>query len=367
MSPTNGSPTSSSLSPSQLDRAEGVLLAQAVGDAQGVPYEPGDIPLTGAPEMLGGGYGDYAPAEWSDDTQMALYVAQVAATGADLTSEGALDEIARGWCRWVVEDGATDVGSQTRQVIDAVAETRDEPGIAARMRASAAALHAATGHTAGNGALMRNGIVGLTRLNDREATAAAARAVAELTHADPLAGDSCVLQAEIIRANVVGPEWVGVPYSGAPVLRAIELLPAERQGYWHELFDGGTYDPAVWAVKGAPASDGFTVDALGKAVLAFTQANYSARDEGFIAVDRAATAARWMAAILQHALEGSQDKDTVAAIAGATAGSYLGAASLPTEWVDAVHGLPRRADGVERRATDVRELARATALAGLSR
>lgn len=367
MRPTNGSPTPSPLSPSQLDRAEGVLLAQAVGDAMGVPYEPDDVPLTGAPEMLGGGFGNYSTAEWSDDTQMALYVAEVAATGADLTSEEALDEIARGWCRWVVEDGATDVGSQTRQVINAVAATRDEPGIAARMRGAAAALHAETGHTAGNGAVMRNGIVGLTRLNDPEATAAAARAVAELTHADPLAAESCVLQAEVIRANVAGPEWAGMPYSGAPVLRTIGLLPVERQGYWHELFDGGTYDPAVWAVNGAPASDGFTVDALGKAVLAFTQANYSARDEGFIAVEREATAARWMGAILQHALEGSRDKDTVAAIAGAMAGSYLGASSVPIEWVDAVHGLRRRSDGAERRADDLRELARATALAGLSR
>ena len=357
--------SSTVLTPSQLDRAEGVLLAQAVGDAMGVPYEPGDVPLTGAPEMLGGGYGDYAPAEWSDDTQMSLYVAEVAATGADLTSEEALDEIARGWCRWVVEDGATDVGTQTRRVIDAVAATRDEPGIAARMHEAAAALHASTGRTAGNGALMRNGIVGLTRLDEPKATAAAARAVAELTHADPLAGDSCVLQAEIIRGNVAGPEWAGMPYSGAPVLRAIELLPAERQGYWHELFDGGAYDPAVWAVAGAPEPDGFTVDALGKAVLAFTQANYSARDEGFFSVDRAATAARWMSAVLRHALEGSQDKDTVAAIAGAMAGSYLGADAVPAEWVGAVHGLPRRSDGVERRAEDLRELARATALAGL--
>ena len=44
-------------------------------------------------------------------------------------------------------------------------------------------MHAQTGRTAGNGALMRTAIVGLTRPGDRVATAAAARAVAELTHA----------------------------------------------------------------------------------------------------------------------------------------------------------------------------------------
>ena len=47
-----------------------------------------------------------------------------------------------------------------------------------QLTASAEALHARTGHTAGNGALMRTSVVGLFALDDREKTAAAARAVA---------------------------------------------------------------------------------------------------------------------------------------------------------------------------------------------
>ena len=131
-SPADGAPPDSTTN--KLDRIEGVLLGQVVGDAMGAPYEPGDIPFTGTPELLGGGFGDYAPGEWSDDTQMSLYIARVAATGADLTSREALDEIARGFCRWVAADGATDVGVQTRRVLGAVVDSRDEPGIAARMR-----------------------------------------------------------------------------------------------------------------------------------------------------------------------------------------------------------------------------------------
>ena len=215
------------LSDSQLDRVEGVLLGQAVGDAMGAPYEPGDIPFTGTPELLGGGFGDYAPGEWSDDTQMSLYIARVAATGADLTSREALDEIARGFCRWVALDGASDVGVQTRRVLGAVVDSRDEPGIAARMRAAAADLDAATRRTGGNGALMRNGLVGLTRLDDRTATAASARAVAELTHADPLAGDCCVIHAEMIRSAVMGPPWRGGPLpAAAAAMLALDLIPA---------------------------------------------------------------------------------------------------------------------------------------------
>jgi len=73
-----------------------------------------------------------------------------------------------------------------------------------------------------------------------------------------------------------------------------------------------------------------------------------------------------MGRILVRALEASEDKDTVAAIAGALAGSRLGASALDPAWVEAIHGLPRRPDGAERRARDLRELARATALSGLT-
>lgn len=372
------------LSDSQLDRIEGVLLGQAVGDAMGAPYEPGDIPFTGTPELLGGGFGDYAPGEWSDDTQMSLYIARVAATGADLTSREALDEIARGFCRWVALDGASDVGVQTRRVLGAVVDGRDEPGIAARMRAAAADLDAATRRTGGNGALMRNGIVGLTRLNDRRATAASARAVAELTHADPLAGDCCVIHAEMIRSAVMGPPWRGGPLPGAAAaMRALDLIPAERRRYWRDLFDGGILSDSRCLEP--PSGDGFTVHALGHATLALAFVNQiladrTARPAGAPGRGEAPTAneapagesrsARTRAdradRILVRALEASEDKDTVAAIAGALAGSHLGASALDPTWVEAIHGLPRRPDGAERRARDLRELARATALAGLT-
>ena len=64
------------LSPSQLDRAEGVLLVQACGDALGVPWELGHSPIdsgcgaeAGEGFMQGGGLGPYAPGEWSDETR----------------------------------------------------------------------------------------------------------------------------------------------------------------------------------------------------------------------------------------------------------------------------------------------------------
>jgi ADP-ribosyl-[dinitrogen reductase] hydrolase len=97
------------LTTAQLDRACGVLLATAAGDALGAPYEFG--PPRG-PElqvaMVGGGSFGWEPGEWTDDTSMAIAIAEVAATGADLRQEQALDALAWRWHEW--SHHAKDVG-----------------------------------------------------------------------------------------------------------------------------------------------------------------------------------------------------------------------------------------------------------------
>src|SRR5215472_17580142 len=65
---------------SRLHRAAGVLLGMAAGDALGSGYEFGPLPVP-EPGMIGGGLGNWEPGEWTDDTQMAICIAKVAATG----------------------------------------------------------------------------------------------------------------------------------------------------------------------------------------------------------------------------------------------------------------------------------------------
>ena len=208
--------------------------------------------------------------------------------------------------------------------------------------------------------------------------------MAELTHADPLAGDCCVIHAEMIRSAVMGPPWRGGPLpAAAAAMRALDLIPAERRRYWRDLFDGGILSDSRCLEP--PSGDGFTVHALGHATLALAFVNQvladrTARPAGAPGRGEAPTAdgapagesrsartrADRMGRILVRALEASEDKDTVAAIAGALASSHLGASALDPAWIEAIHGLPRRPDGAERRARDLRELARATALSGLT-
>ena len=312
------------------DRVEGVLLGGACGDALGVPYEFGSAPLGDdeRPRMIGGGLGPYAPAEWSDDTQMAVVVARVAAEQG-LRSAAALDAVVRGWIDWL-DRGATDVGTQTRQVLSTVAvEGRTRPW--STSSAVAAALHRRTGRTAGNGSLMRTAPVALAFLDDPATLTLAARWVSEATHADDLAGDACVLWCHAIRRAVLDGSMPDLP-------TLVDELPVARREQW-----------AVWiaeAERRPPADfapNGYVVAAL--------QAAWSAIRHP--AVDGSPVVASLTAAV--HA---GDDTDTVAAIAGSLLGAAHGASALPGEWLADVHGWP----GL--RADDLRDLARRVAARG---
>ena len=306
------------LSTAQTDRVAGVLLATATGNALGVPYEfdhpPGRDELA---EMKGGGLGGFAPGEWSDDTSMAVAIAEVAATGADLTSDDALDAIASGFVRWYI-DGPPDIGIQTSTVLSRVAERTapGENGIAEVMRREAAAYSRQHPHSAGNGALMRTAAVALAHLDDRDQLARAARLVAEPTHADPLAGHSCVLWCEAIR--------VAILEARMDVAAGLNLLPNERRAQWATwLGEAQTRPP------GRFKPNGYTVTALQAAVAAIISTPLG---EPFASLQ--------LQDAMHAAVRIGDDTDTVAPIAGGLLGARWGASAVPWRWRREVHGWP---------------------------
>lgn len=290
-------------------RAGGALLGQAIGDALGVPYEFGQ-PARGSARMIGGGLGPYAPGEWSDDTQMAICIAQVAATGNDLRAPTGQDRVARAFVDWRAS-GASDIGNLTSRVLrDAEAFAR-AGSLSIGGAAARAAARAATGQrAAGNGALMRTGVVGLVALRDRTATAEAARAMASLTHADERCVESCVLWSEAVR--------VAVTHGRLDLRGGLDLLDPGRRAFW---------DAAITAAEtGGPEdfrANGFTVTALQAAWWAITHAKPND-----------------VADALQLAIGIGHDTDTVAAIAGALLGARFGVPALPLDLVRRVHGWP---------------------------
>ncbi len=308
----------------QKDRAGGVLLGQAIGDALGVPYEFAAPITAGEARMVGGGLGPYAPGEWSDDTQMAICIAQVTATGADLRTEAGLDAVARKFLDWQAR-GASDIGAQTAAVLGAA---RRSSGPLAR-RMTDASLAAAASGRAGNGALMRTNVVGLVALDDPQATADAAARVAALTHADQRCVDACALWSEAVR--------VAVTTGRLDVRAGLPLLPTERRAEWAALIEDAETRPPATFVR-----NGYTVTAL--------QAAWAA-----IWSNRHIKGPDHVEAALQAAVAIGHDTDTIAAIAGGLLGARYGVSGLPTDLARRVHGWP------ELRGRDLIGLATATA------
>ncbi|MER2208681.1 MAG: ADP-ribosylglycohydrolase family protein, partial [Rhodococcus sp. (in: high G+C Gram-positive bacteria)] len=104
------------LTAQQSDRAAGVLLGTAAGDALGAGYEFTYPNTEVTIDMIGGGPFNWALGEWTDDTSMAVSIAEVAATGIDIGGSDGLDAIAAQFIRWY-DSKPADIGNQTRAVL----------------------------------------------------------------------------------------------------------------------------------------------------------------------------------------------------------------------------------------------------------
>jgi ADP-ribosyl-[dinitrogen reductase] hydrolase len=306
------------LTAAQLDRAVGVLLATAAGDALGAAYEFG--PPRG-PElqvaMVGGGSFGWEPGEWTDDTSMAIAIAEVAATGADLREEEALDTLVRRWHEW--SKHAKDVGVQTRSVLSQAGRH----GISAqKARAESAALHSRTGRTAGNGSLMRTAPLALAYLDDEAPLVEAARAVSELTHYDPEAGDACVLWCLAMRHAIL----TGV----LDVRIGLQYIDIDRRDLW-----ASRLEVAEASQPSDFTSNAWVVEALQAAWSAITTTPVPQDDpaRGVFRIDHLRLA-------LDAAVRGGGDTDTIAAIAGGLLGAVYGASAVPADWRRVLHGWP---------------------------
>lgn len=194
------------LTEAQRDRAAGVLVATAAGDALGAGYEFGPPLSDDQPvHMAGGGSFDWAPGEWTDDTSMALVIAQVAAENADLRHTAAEDAIARGWVAWAEQ--SKDVGNQTRAVFGdaehAAKADEEEAVTAAHLLAASERHHQRAGRSAGNGSLMRTAPVALAYLHDEAGLIAATTRLSKMTHWEVDADEACVLWCLAIRHAVL--------------------------------------------------------------------------------------------------------------------------------------------------------------------
>ena len=280
----------SSAADKSMDRAIGSLLGLAAGDAVGttLEFEWRDThpPLT---DMVGGGPFHLKPGVWTDDTSMALCLAD------SLIACDCLDE-ADLMCRFVrwwrqgensVTGRCFDIGTTTRRALATFERTGDP-------RAGSTAAD-----SAGNGSLMRLAPVAIRYHSDRAMAIEAARRQSATTHAAPATVDGCAYFAELLVDAIAGMD------------RATLFSPRQFNGYPEiaAIAAGGYAERTRDQIE----SSGYVVHTLEAALWCVHRAT------GF------------REAVLLAANLG-RDADTVAAVTGQLAGAIWGEGGIPIDW-----------------------------------
>jgi ADP-ribosyl-[dinitrogen reductase] hydrolase len=272
------------------DRALGALLGLAVGDAVGTTLEfarrDHHPPLT---DMIGGGPFGLAAGGWTDDTSMALCLAESLLAHSDLDQADLMRRFMSWWrSGYNSHNGACfDIGVTTAAALARFAVTSDP--VAGSSAPS----------TAGNGSLMRLSPVAIRWHRDKVKAVAAARRQSVTTHGAPEAVDACAFFAGLLVDAIAGREPASL----------LALDGFEGEAGIAQIARGSWRDKD----RGDIASSGYVVHTLEAALWCV------ARTESF------------EAAILQAANLGD-DADTVAAVAGQLAGAMWGASAIPQRW-----------------------------------
>lgn len=272
------------------DRAVGALLGLAVGDAIGTTLEFGQRDtyphLT---DMVGGGPFGLEAGMWTDDTSMALALAD------SLLEKGGLDEadLMTRFCAWR-EEGRYSCAGHCFDIGDTVSTSLD------RWLTTGDPIAGSTNpDRAGNGSLMRLAPIALRFWNDLDALKDAAARQSRTTHAAGEAVDACVAYAQILAAVIAGQSLDAALDMNfdCTEFSIIEIM----QGSWRNK------------PRNLIGSSGYVVHSL--------EASLWSVGGGASFADSVLTAAN---------LGG--DADTTAAITGQLAGALYGLSGIPLGW-----------------------------------
>lgn len=268
------------------DRAMGSLIGLAVGDALGTTIEFKErdtyVPVV---DIVGGGPFGLKPGEWTDDTSMALCLAD-----SLLTDEFDADYLLSRFNDWYtsglysVKGRCFDIGATTRSGITAWAK-------------NGTVEHNYEEWDSGNGGIMRLAPAAMKFYDNADWAARIAVAQSSTTHASIL----CLDSAEFLARYLVN------LYNG------LDVRPMD--GVWcKEVQDIVTTD-YMGVSRDDIASSGYVVHTLEAAVWAVANTD-NFKDAVLLAVNL------------------GEDADTVGAVAGQIAGAKWGLSSIPVEWVE---------------------------------
>jgi ADP-ribosyl-[dinitrogen reductase] hydrolase len=274
------------------DRALGAFLGLAVGDALGTTLEFAE--RDGQPlhtEMLGGGVFNLGPGEWTDDTSLALALAEsLADNGAFVPAD-----VMRRFLEWR-ETGAYspsgssfDIGMTTAKALGRYRRTGDPFS------------GSTDSSTAGNGSVMRLAPAVIFAAAQGADPSLIAREQSRLTHGATDAVESCELLARWLSAALATGD------------KATALKSQKWQGSSHAVarVAAGSFRRMV---RNDVRSTGYSVDTIEAA--AWSVWTTTTFEEAVVA-----------------AVNLAGDADTIGAVAGQIAGAAYGLSAIPDRWL----------------------------------
>ena len=288
------------------DRATGAFLGLAVGDALGTTLEferrdeqPRLVDITG-----GGPFG-LDPGCWTDDTAMALALADSLLASESLDCRDLMDRFVAWWQdgEYSCTGNCFDIGITTRQALEHYRRTGDP------LAGSTDPM------TAGNGSLMRLAPVALRFWSNRARLDSAAAEQSRTTHAALEAIDGCRAFAELLAEAI----------SGEPRLNVLAPRSFEGAEAIKQILDGRWRGRKRDEIR----SSGYVVHTLGAAIWSVARTG-DFRDAVLLATNLA------------------DDADTVAAVTGQLAGAIYGLSGIPKQWIDQIAWKGRLIETAER-------------------
>jgi ADP-ribosyl-[dinitrogen reductase] hydrolase len=301
-----------------LDRYRGCLLGLAAGDALGTTLEfrsPGSFkPLD---DMVGGGPFNLKPGEWTDDTSMALCLAESLVTKRVFDPVHQLETYVRWWRNGhlSVKGRCFDIGNTTRAALERFQRTR-EPFCGDT-----------SPHAAGNGSLMRLAPAPLAFARDTTKAIRAAGESSRTTHGAAECIEACRYFAALLLAALRGGSKTEIlcetpttaEFWNGPVVEKVQ-----------EIASGSFRRKKPPQVRGS----GYVLHTLEAALWAFHSTD-SFRDGALAVVNL------------------GEDADTTGAVYGQIAGAFYGANGIPADWREK---LAMR-ELIEQRATELHAMA----------
>ena len=274
-----------------MDHARGALVGLSVGDALGTTLEfTARDHMPEQTEMTGGGPFHLDPGVWTDDTSLALALAESLVTCRTFDADDVMRRFVRWWQhgQYSPTGRCFDIGNTTARALGRYCATGNP--IAGSTDAG----------EAGNGSLMRLTPAAIFTWNDPDFCRTLAAEQSRTTHGAAQAVDSCMFLADLLRRAMLGEAKDSLlapqSFAGVPAVQAL------AEGSWR----GKTRD--------AIRSTGYVIDTLEAALWAVAQTD------------------SFEAAVIL-AVNLGDDADTVGAVTGQLAGAIYGISAIPPRWL----------------------------------